>query len=122
MKFPFKISNATVKWIARYSGMVFAVLVLALAIEEGLKKEELSDLATTEYLVIGAFSAVWLGYAFGWSNEKWGAILILGGWLGIYVINFISTGRFPGGFFMISLVFPGVLYLVYLINTKQQKD
>lgn len=122
MKFPVNISNTTVKWIARYSGMVFAVLILALAIGEGVKKEDLSDLTTMEYLLIGAFSAIWLGYAFGWSNEKWGAVLILGGWLGFYMVNFIGTGRFPAGFFMISLVFPGILYLVYVINNKQRKD
>jgi hypothetical protein len=122
MKFPVNISNTTVKWTARYSGMVFAVLILALGIGEGVKKEELSDLNTTEYLFIGAFSAIWLGYAFGWSNEKWGTILILGGWLAFYMINFIDTGRFPRGFFMVSLVFPGILYLVYLFKDKKHKD
>ncbi len=122
MKIPVNISNTTVKWTARYSGMVFAVLILALGIGEGVKKEELSDLTTTEYLLIGAFSAIWLGYAFGWSNEKWGTILILGGWLAFYMINFIDTGRFPRGFFMVSLVFPGILYLVYLINDKKHKN
>ncbi len=122
MKFPVNISNTTVKWTARYSGMVFAVLILALGIGEGVKKEELSDLTTTEYLLIGAFSAIWLGYAFGWSSEKWGTILILGGWLSFYMIHFIDTGRFPEGFFMVSFVFPGILYLVYLINDKKQMD
>ncbi len=116
MSIPFKISNTTIKWIARYSGMVFAILLLAFAIGEGVKKDDLSDLSTTEYLLFAAFSSIWTGYAYGWLNEKWGAILILGGWLGIYTINFAGSGKFPEGFFMVSLVFPGIMYAVYIIN------
>jgi len=106
------------KWIARYSGMVLAVLMLAYAIGEGVKKDELSDITLMEYLLIATFSSIWIGYAFGWLNEKWGAILILGGWLGLYTINYIDSGRFPEGFFLVSLVFPGIMYAVYIIRNK----
>ena len=121
MKYPVNISNSSVKWSARYSGMVFAVLLLAFAIGEGVKKKELSDLTLTEYLMIGSFSVIWMGYAYGWLSAKWGAILIVGGWVSFYSIKLIGTGIFPDGWFQVALVIPGILYGVYLINLRKKR-
>ena len=100
----------SLRWFARFWGLAFAVLILALAIGEGFNPAKLK---TKELLLTVPFFVAWLGLLLGWRWEGWGGILVVAGIAGFCLIHFVVTGfgRFPGWAFP-AIGVPGLLYLL----------
>jgi hypothetical protein len=98
----------SLRWFARFWGLVLAGLVLALAVGEGFNP---ARLRSKELLLAVPFFIAWMGLLLGWRWEGVGGLLVLTGIVGFCLVHFMLVRRFPGWAFPVIAV-PGALYLV----------
>lgn len=102
-----------VRWAARILAAVMAAFIAFMfvgnAVTDGV--EPLLELTIRETLLMAAFAAVFVGLIVGWSCEKLGGWLVVGGMALFYIFNFIFSGDFPRGPFFVLIALPGLLFL-----------
>jgi hypothetical protein len=109
---PFRQSDLflnSLRWFARFWGLAFAALILALSLGEGFNPGKLSK---KELVLAALFAVAWLGLLLGWKWEGLGGTMVVVGIAGFCAVHFAVTGygRFPGWAFLLVSV-PGLLYL-----------
>ncbi len=97
------------RWVSRVLATLLAAIILVFAVGEGFNPFHLSF---RELLLSIAFLILWSGLIVGWFREKAGGLLIIAGWALFYVFNLMFSHRFPRGWFMLTLIVPGILYLL----------
>jgi hypothetical protein len=102
-----------VRWIARISAGLTAALILIIFIGEGILEgfEPLVHLTTRETLMMIAFVAIWLGLMLGWRWKLGGALLTIGGLIAFYLLDYLFSGTFPSGPFLLLFAAPSLLFL-----------
>lgn len=102
-----------IRWIARLSAGLAAALIAFIFIGEGMGDgfAALQQLTGPEISLMFAFLAVWVGLLLGWHWELAGGLLIVGGTLVFYLLNFAFSGHWPGGPYFLILAAPGLLFL-----------
>jgi len=112
------------RWIARILASVMAALILLIYVGEILREGVQSFLQMTvwEILMMLAFFALWLGLLLGWRWELLGGLLTLCAVMVFYALNFLITGKFPGGPFFLILAFPSLLFLYCGWQKRKSKN
>ena len=102
-----------VRWIARASAGLTAALILLIFIGDGLAEgfEPVLHLTGREGAMMVAFVAVWLGLLLGWKWEFYGGLLSVCGVVAFYLADYLFSGTFPGGPFILIFASPGLLFL-----------
>ena len=106
-----KLSNflndaALCRWIGRIIGSMLVILLVTIAIGEGMPNPFIQPVR----IQIGflALALLMAGILAGWKWELWGGIVSLFGWC-LFVVAVISLNRL--NWFIVTLAVPGVLYL-----------
>jgi len=94
------------------AAVVTVIVVIFIAHIFGVEEGDRTGLTLNGILIDVLFFAVLVGYPLGWMRERLGGLLIVLGMTGVYAVNFISFGIFPGGWFFPLMFIPGILYLV----------
>lgn len=101
-----KIIAATCRWTARVLGVLFVLLVITLAVGEGMPNPFTQPVGVQMgFLMLAIMLA---GMLAGWIWEVAGGIVSLAGWLGfVVVVNILqhTTGV------VVGMALPGLLYL-----------
>ncbi len=102
-----------IRWTSRILAALLAALILLIFIGEAVAGGlgPLSVLTLREKLMMAAFSTAFLGLILGWSREKLGGWLVVGGIAAFYLLDLAFSGTFPRGATFLLIVFPGLLYL-----------
>ena len=98
----------TLRWIARVVGLMLFGLILAFLIGEGPPSLGATLAQTAQML--GLLTA-WLGMLILWRWEGTGGAMVLGGLGTFYAVEWITSGRFPGGWVFPLMFLPGILAL-----------
>ena len=104
-----------VRWIARIVGSMIVGLVVIIKIGEGFNPANLNGI---ELAMSAAFWAALTGMIVLWRWEGTGGLLVVGGMLVFYALNFAASGRIPGGWVFPLCYLPGVLALVCWSHDK----
>lgn len=102
-----------VRWIARISAGIAAVLILLIFIVEGFTGgfEPLLHMTIRETLMVVAFVALWLGLLVGWKRELYGGLLTVCGIAAFYLVDYLFTGTLPRGPYFLIFASPSLLFL-----------
>lgn len=100
------------RWAARVSAL--ALLALVVAFYVGVGPKDFFKGPPTEMMRHTAFLLAVLGLAAGWLWDGVGALLVLGGMIVFYSLEFSATRYLPGGAFPLFWI-PGVLWLITAI-------
>lgn len=102
-----------IRWTSRILAALLAAMILLIFIGEAVAGGlgPLSVLTLREKLMMAAFSTAFLGLILGWSREKLGGWLVVGGIAAFYLLDLAFSGTFPRGATFLLIVFPGLLYL-----------
>ncbi len=103
----------TIRWIARIGAALIAGMILIIFIGEGISEGfgPLIQMSLRETAMMAAFIIVFLGLIIGWKWEILGGSLIVGGMAAFYLLDFLFSGTFPRGPFMLVILLPGLLYV-----------
>jgi hypothetical protein len=113
---------SVLRWIARTWSHLMAVLIIFIAIGEGIQDgfSSMLHLTIRESLLMAAFVIVTAGLILGWKWERLAGLMITLGMLAFYVLDFLFAGHFPKGGLFLIIAFPGLLYL-YLSFLKPEQ-
>jgi len=108
-----------VRWIARISSGFSAALILIIFIGEGLTEgfEPLLHMSVRETLMMVAFIALWLGLLLGWKWELYGGLLTACGIAAFYLVDYLFSGTFPRGPYILIFASPSLLFLYCGLQT-----
>lgn len=95
------------RWTARVLGTLLFGLILVFLIGEGMPP---IDFSVTGAMSI-AFVIAWLGLAVLWRWEGIGGLMVVGGMVAFYALNFADSGKFPSGWVFPLFCLPGILTL-----------
>jgi len=111
-----------VRWIARVSSGLAAVLILLIFIGEGLAGgfEPLLRLTARETAMMVAFAAVWLGLLLGWKWELYGGLLTVCGVAAFYLLDYLFSGALPRGPFFLIFASPSLLFIYCGLQTRKK--
>ena len=98
-----------VRWVARLFGSALVLMVIVFMIGEGPPNP--LKMSAIEVVTSVAFLAMIAGLIVAWRREGLGGILVVGGFLAFWVLNFVSSHHFwlRGAFPAFPIV--GFLYL-----------
>ncbi len=103
-----RILSASVRWLARVSGLALFILITVFMMGEGIPDlTRQPPSVQTEFFAMGLMLA---GFALGWRWEVVGGGVALGGFLIFCVTEWVVNGRLPGGANPL-LCIPGILLL-----------
>ena len=99
------------QWVARFSALAMAGLILLFAVGEGFHPAQLH---LPELILFVPLFLAWLGLWLGWRWEGLGGTLVVVGIAGFYLTHFALTGfgRFPRGWAFPAIAVPGLLFLL----------
>ena len=106
--------------VARILGMFLVGLVLIIAIGEGAGG--FMEMQASDALMFVAFLVSLIGMLVLWKWEKLGGLLVIGGMLVFYGMNFIISGVFPGGWILPLCYVPGLLSLWCVWQDEYQEN
>jgi len=95
------------RWTARILGTLLFGLLLLFLIGEGMPPIDFSATGAMSIVLLTA----WLGLAVLWRWEGIGGLMVVGGMVAFYALNFAGSGRFPSGWVFPLLSLPGILAL-----------
>lgn len=104
------------RWTGRIWSLASVLLIIAFIVGE-------RSLPST--------SAEWLGFLFfpfgitigmllAWWNERDGGIVTVGSVCAFYVLRFMTTGAFPGGWAWLVLAAPGFLFVAAWLFSRRE--
>jgi len=101
------------RWIARGYAAISALVILLLFYGEirSFGFDSLLPLSKLETLMMVMVWVMWAGLLIGWKSERWGAGLILGGFILFCIPDLVDSGSLPGAMFFVFYLIPGVMYL-----------
>jgi len=116
-----KRTNRIIRWIARILAALMAAFIAFMfvgnAVTDGIGS--LLNLTIKESLMMIAFLIVFLGLILGWTHEKLGGWLTVGGMVLFYILDFAFSGTLPRGAFFPLIALPGLLFLVTGYSQKE---
>jgi hypothetical protein len=99
-----------VRWVARVASALAAGMILLFFVGEGLS-EGIGPLSLRESLMMTAFAVLWVGLLVGWAWELGGGLLVIGGAVAFYALDYAFSGTFPRGPYFLLLASPSLLFL-----------
>ncbi len=108
--------NVALRWTARISGAaIMAVVVLFFLGEGGFAAARPTP---QEGVLLALFTASCLGLVAAWRWELAGGALNVGGMALFYLVHYLVSGGFPGGWAFAVIAMPGVLFLACRWRTR----
>ncbi len=98
------------RWAGRIAGLTLFGFVLMFVIGHGGLPNILPEPPAVRIEFVALMVMV-VGSLVGWCSERWGAALVLGGFVTFSLTEFAANGRLPGGAIP-YLAIPGLLYLL----------
>jgi hypothetical protein len=115
-----KIAQAVLRWTARITGALLVGLVLLFAIGEGVHPRDF-DLVTGSMML--TFLVCHVGMVVLWRWELAGGMMSVMGMTGFYTIEYISSGKLPGGWVLPVCFLPGIFALAsWAIREKPKTE
>jgi len=113
-------TKQAVRWIARIGAALMAGMILIIFIGESISEgfEPLLQMSLRETAMMAVFVIVFLGLIMGWRWEILGGSLIVGGMAAFYLLDFLFSGTFPRGPFLLVIGLPGLLYIYSGLKSK----
>jgi hypothetical protein len=113
-----------VRWIARIGATLMAGMILIIFIGEGISEGfgPLLQMSLREMAMMVVFIIVFLGLIIGWKWEILGGSMIIGGMAAFYLLDYLFSGTFPGGPFLLVIVLPGLLYVYSGLQNKAEES
>ncbi|HOP25930.1 MAG TPA: hypothetical protein PLM22_02345 [Candidatus Sabulitectum sp.] len=111
--------SAMLKWSARITSLLLAVLILVIFTGEAASSD-FGGFTLRESVMMLAVFVVWTGYLIGWKIQRAGGLMVLGGIAVFYGLNMAFSGRFPGGWIFPIMGIPGALYVLSSLKKPQQ--
>jgi hypothetical protein len=105
------------RWAARMIALALLAIVVAFYI--GIGPHNFFKGPPTEMMRHTAFLLAVLGLAAGWLWDGVGALLVLGGMIVFYSLEFSATHSLPGGAFPLFWI-PGVLWLITAVLDERK--
>jgi hypothetical protein len=107
-------TTLALRWVGRSLGLAAFAFVAWFLIAHVVAGEGPNPLKMTaiELALFTAFFAAVAGMVVGWRWEVIGGVLVVGGMLLFFLIDWLADGSWPRGWVLWSLPLPGVLYLV----------
>ena len=96
------------RWCARATSVLVLGFVAAFLIGNGL---DLTALRPLEWTLMGLLAGTCLGLVLAWRWEGWGGALSLVCLGGFHLVQWASTGIWPGGWAFPVVALPGVLFV-----------
>jgi len=107
-----------IRWIARILGIfILGIFLLFLIGDGGMNPLRLS---VTELLMTICLLIFMVGILVAWKQEGVGGAMMIGGMILFYLINFIGSAKFPGGWVFPLMFVPGILYLICWFAVKRK--
>ena len=113
---PAKLLTIICRWTARILGILLVVLMLAIAIGEGVPNPFTQPLAVQVGFL--ALALIVTGIIAGWRWEFFGGILSTAGWF-LFVGSVVGVKRL--NLFISLLALPGILYLLSALSRRHNK-
>ncbi len=109
-----RIDATVCRWIARLLGALLVIVVVAIAIGEGMP----NPFTQPARVQVGflALALILIGILAGWRWELTGGIISLSGW-GLFVASVMNSPRSLNGF-VLALAVPGTLYVASALLTR----
>jgi len=107
------------RWTARIFGSLLFLLVVLFAMGEGFPNPV--NLPAREIVLTIAFVVMLIGILLSWKLEGWGGSVILAGFVLFEVVNYLTSGRFTGGWVFLLFPFIGCLFLAYWWLQKKER-
>jgi len=107
------------RYLARIPAVLLALIILALAMGEGV---DLTALTPTESLLISFMFVMWTGLILGWLREKLGGILILAGFGGFFIAEWVVSSSVPSAWAFVLFPVCGLLYLLSWWKHRQPRE
>ena len=107
----------SIRWAARILSLMLWGLIFTFIIGEG---SSLVGIFRAEPLLTTCLSITLVGLIVGWKREGLGGLMIMDGMALFYLANFLSSGRFPGGWVFPIFYLPGVLFLLCWWRTREE--
>ena len=98
--------QAVPRWTARILGTMLAGLAALFAVGEGVRLQDLDPVAGS---MMVAFVVAIFGMLVLWHREFAGGTMVLVGMGAFYVIEYASSGEWPGGWVLPLCFLPGIL-------------
>lgn len=113
-----------VRWIARLSSALTAALMLLIFVGEGLNEgfAPMLHLSARETAMMIAFIVLWLGLLLGWKWELYGGLLTVCGMIAFYLLDYLFSGTFPRGPFLLLFAYPSLLFIYCGSQTHKQPN
>jgi len=114
----------SVRWIARIGATLMAGMILIIFIGEVISEGfgPLLQMSLRETAMMAVFIIVFMGLILGWRWEMLGGLLIVGGMAAFYLLDFLFSGTFPRGPFLLVIVLPGLLYVYSGLQNKAEES
>lgn len=106
------------RWMARIVALALLAMVIAFYIGAG--PPNYFNGPPTETMRHTAFLLTVLGLAIGWLWDGVGALLVLGGMIVFYSLEYSAHRHFPGGAFPFFWI-PGVMWLTTLLLEERSR-
>jgi hypothetical protein len=97
-----------VRWLTRLLTVLVVGLVLMIFLGEGFNPLNLKDVEVVQMIF---FWTACIGMVLAWRWQVIGGAISLGAMILFITVEFVVTGRLPGGFFYLMLL-PGILFMV----------
>ena len=97
------------RYLARIPATLLALLILALAVGEGV---DVTLLTPTESVMMFFMFVMWSGLILGWLRESLGGILVLAGFAGFHITEWVTSGTVPSAWAFMFFPLCGLLYLL----------
>jgi hypothetical protein len=95
-----------VRWLARLLTVLVVGLVLLIFVGEGFNPLDLKGVEVVQMIF---FWTACIGMVLAWRWQVIGGAISLGAMMLFITVEFVVTGRLPGGFFYLMLL-PGLLF------------
>lgn len=102
----------TFHWIARIISAVCIGFILLIFLGEGLTVDGIWP-TTSEWVGLFFFPfGLLVGLLIAWRYELVGGLISIASLATFYLWNYIATGRFPTGPYLLLMALPGVLFVI----------
>jgi len=107
------------RWCTRILGVLVVGLFLLFIAGDGFDPLKLTSFEIP--LVLALFIAL-TGMLLLWRRELLGGVMVIGGMISFYSINFVASGRLPSGFVFPVCFVPGILAVVCWWTARKSRS
>ena len=111
-----RLLTAMCRWTARVTGTLLVLMIIVIAIGEGMPNPFTQPLVVQIGFL--ALAMIMIGILAGWRWELAGGVLSLAGWC-LFFVSVIGLKHLNG--FVLLLALPGILYLLSALVRRHDK-